>query len=104
MSDPKTITEGNQQLSKLVYFVSTNGDPIRPIYQRDNNTGISSYRTYPNGGNTKNEQVSVRCYKELAQILIKGISVRCKAPDGASSNRSLNSSDVASLHIEILNI
>ena len=101
MHNPKTILKGRQQLSEHVYFISTSGEEIRPIFQLNTETKISSYRVYPNGGNRKEEEKPVFCYIELAKLLMQGTSVRCKVPDGASSNRSLFSEDVEKLHIEI---
>ena len=103
MREPKVIEVGNQLLSDNVYFLDKDGTPLRPIYQKDTNTKIHSYRVYVNGGNTKDDDKEIQCYKELAKHLIDGHSVRCKVQSGESSNRSIKSKDVAKLVIEIEN-
>jgi hypothetical protein len=92
---------GQQQLSKNVYFVDDAGNEIRPIYQRNNDTGKSSYRLYPDGGNTKAADMDVQDYRELAKHLLSGCSVRCRVSTGDSSNRSIDSKDIRKLVIEI---
>ena len=102
MANPTTPSPaGQQQLSKSVYFVDEVGREIRPIYQRNNDTGESSYRLYPDGGNTKLDDLDVQDYRDLAKHLLEGCSVRCRVPTGESSNRSINSRDIKKLVIEI---
>lgn len=103
MEDPKAFKVGDQLLSEKVYFLDKDGVPIRPVYQKDTETGIHSYRVYTNGGNTKDKDKDIHCYKELAKYLIDGYSVRCKVRSGKSSNRLLGSRDVAKLVIEVEN-
>jgi hypothetical protein len=92
---------GLQQLSKSVYFIDNDNELIRPVYQRDSDTSESSYRLYPEGGNTKVSDQKVHDYRELAKQLLLGCSVRCRLPSGKSSNRSINSRDIVKLIIEI---
>lgn len=93
---------GQQKLSSNVYFIDNRGEPVRPIYQRNIDTGDSSYRLYPDGGNTKAGDVDVHDYIELAGQLLAGCSVRCRLPTGESSNRSINSHDIIKLIVEII--
>ena len=100
MSDPKYINVGRSKLSEKVYFIDGSGNKIRPIYQKDRDTGICSYRVYIKGGNTKDNDKDVQCSKELGQLLAMGHSVRCKLPNRKSSNRKLDSKDIKRLVIE----
>ncbi|MEE3636488.1 HNH endonuclease [Pseudomonas sp. AL 58] len=101
MSDPKTMIVGrSMQVSSAVYFLDKQGREIRPIFQRDRSTGLSSYRIYPHGGNEKAQDVKVFSQAELVMYAKQGKSIRCLLPGGASSNRSLMSEDVASLVVE----
>lgn len=102
MTNPIILSQsGLQQLSKNVYFIDEDGEHLRPIYQRDNDTGEPSYRLYPEGGNTKQADREVHDYRELARELLAGCSVRCRLPSGRSSNRSISSRDVRKLVVEI---
>lgn len=100
-SNPGTELRGNQELSKNVYFIDENGNKVQPIFQRDTDTNVRSYRVYISGGNTKAIDKDVFCYKELAILLTEGHSVRCRLPNGDSSNRKLNSKDIVKLFTEI---
>ena len=104
MTEAKTIDTGRQELSKYVYFLNEKNEIIRPIYQKDEDTTQKSYRVYINGGNTKDNDEDVHCYKQLAKLLIDGHTVRCRLPDGKSSNRSVNSKDVAKLVVEVVKL
>jgi hypothetical protein len=101
--EAKTIDNGTQELSKFVYFLNDKNETIRPIYQKDENTTQRSYRVYIKGGNTKDVDEDVHCYKQLAKLLIDGHTVRCRLPDGKSSNRSVNSKNIAKLVVEVTN-
>jgi len=98
--DAGTMTIGTQELSKFVYFENDAGQCLRPIYQKDDGTGVRSYRVYINGGNKKDSDERVQCYKELAKLILDGHPVRCRLADGASSNRSISSRDVKRLVVE----
>lgn len=100
MGDPKSIESGSTELSGSVYFINKDGDLIRPIYQKDNTTGVRSYRVYIDRGNKKDSDLDITCHKELATHLLNGVPVRCKLPDGAASNRSLHSRDITKLVVE----
>ena len=100
MEDPKSIKSGLSELSGNVYFLNSSGQEIRPIYQRDNDTGKRSYRVYIDRGNQKDNDLDVTCHRELAKHLLNGVPVRCKLPNGESSNRSLNSYDIVKLVVE----
>lgn len=97
----RTIITGMQELSEKVYFVDSRAEIIRPIFQKDLGTCKKSYRVYVDGGNRKDIDVDVICYKELAKLLIDGHSVRCRLSNGDSSNRSLRSKDIMRLVAEI---
>ena len=88
------IEVGDQFLSRAVYFEDSLGRKIRPIFQRDDVTGIRSYRVYP-VGNSKRTHVEIFDAAELAAYAGKGVAIRCKLPSGRSSNRSLHSKDIA---------
>ena len=101
MSTVKTTTLGKQEIAAGIYFVDDLGEHIHPIYQKDNDTGRKSYRVYMGGGNTKDVDIKITNDHELAKHLIDGYSVRCRVPSGDSSNRSLHSTDVVKLVVEL---
>jgi putative restriction endonuclease len=81
-------------VSAGVYFLNKQGEEVRPIYQKDKETGVRSYRVYVHGGNTKQAHLNVFAHDELAKYARDGSSIRCLLPSGDSSNRSCNSSDI----------
>lgn len=93
MSFEDAIESGGQLLSRAVYFETALGEKIRPIYQRDAISGERSYRVYP-VGNSKDTHVQVFDAAELADYAEKGVAIRCRLPNGRSSNRSINSKDI----------
>lgn len=99
MGDAKAIDKGNRKVSEKIYFLNNRGEKIRPIYQRDDQTGIYSYRVHITGGNTKEEDLDVHCHDELLIHITTGLPVRCLLPNGDASLRSFNSKDVAQLII-----
>lgn len=100
MENSKSMKSGASELSENVYFVNHSGQEVRPIFQRDIETGERSYRVYVDGGNKKCSDLDVTCYREPAKHLLNGTPVRCKLPTGEASNRSLNSYDIAKLVVE----
>lgn len=94
MDSADVIEIGDQFLSRAVYFEDSLGRKIRPIFQRDDVTGIRSYRVYP-VGNSKRTHVEIFDAAELAAYAGKGVAIRCRLPSGGSSNRSLHSKDIA---------
>lgn len=94
MDAADVIEVGDQFLSRAVYFEDSLGRKIRPIFQRDDVTGIRSYRVYP-VGNSKRTHVEIFDAAELAACAGKGVAIRCRLPSGSSSNRSLHSKDIA---------
>lgn len=98
MLDPKTMLIGQSRLvAAQVYFLDKQGREVRPIFQKDIETGEHSYRVYPDGGNKKTKDYKVPTHDELVWYARQGYSIRCLLPDGESSNRSLNSRDIAEL-------
>lgn len=98
---PRTMGIGrSMQVSSGVYFVGAGQAEIRPIFQKNRDTGQGSYRVYPDGGNNKNNDLKIISHEDLAYHAKSGSSIRCLLPSGASSNRSLNSKDVIGLVID----
>jgi hypothetical protein len=99
--DARTMVVGrSMQVSAAVCFLNTNDAEIRPVYQKDRDTGIYSYRVYPTGGNEKQEDLKIVSHEDLARHARLGSSIRCLLPSGASSNRSLKSKDVIGLLVD----
>ncbi len=97
----KTMVVGrSMQVSAAVCFLNTNDAEIRPVYQKDRDTGIYSYRVYPTGGNEKQEDLKIVSHEDLARHARLGSSIRCLLPSGARSNRSLKSKDVIGLLVD----
>ncbi|WP_150672766.1 hypothetical protein [Pseudomonas fluorescens] len=103
MGSADVIEIGDQLLSRAVYFEDSLGRKIRPIFQRDDVTGIRSYRVYP-VGNSKSTHVEVFDAAELAAYAGKGFAIRCRLPSGSSSNRSLHSKDIAGRLVVLLDL
>lgn len=100
-NDPRTMGIGrSMQVSSGVYFVDAGKAEIRPVFQKNRETGQGSYRVYPDGGNNKSNDLKIISHEDLAYHARSGSSIRCLLPTGASSNRSLNSKDVIGLVID----
>lgn len=94
MQDTDVLIVGKTMVSRRVYFEDELGKPVRPIFQKNRDTGVRSFRVYPDRGNTKAGHIEVYTTEDLARYAADGHVIRCLLPDGQANNVSISSAKV----------
>lgn len=94
MQDADVLIVGKTMVSRRVYFVDELGKPVRPIFQKNRDTGVRSFRVYPDRGNTKAGHIEVYTTEDLARYAADGHVIRCLLPNGQANNVFISSAEV----------